>query len=44
MKASSLYNDGMKPWVKSEKYFKDKGFEWHRDCENITYSMNTYLK
>ena len=44
MKANSLYNEGMKPWVKSEKYFKDKGVEWYRDWTDITYTMNNYLK
>lgn len=44
MKPYSLYKEGMKPWVKSEKHMKNKGIGWHRDCADITYEMNTFLR
>jgi len=44
MKPISLYQEGMKPWVKSEKHEKINGVGWHRDCSEIKYSMNEYLR
>lgn len=44
MKPYSLYNEGMKPCVKSEKHMKEQGVGWHRDCSDISYSINNYLR
>ena len=44
MKPDSLYNYGMKPWVKSESHQKETGTGWHRDWTDISYSINNILK
>jgi hypothetical protein len=43
-KPDSLSNEGMKPCVKSLKKMETEGTGWHRDCDQISYKMNTFLK
>ena len=44
MKPDSLYNYGMKPCVRSESHLRETGMGWHRDCTDISYSINSILK
>jgi cytosolic carboxypeptidase protein 2/3 len=44
MKPDSLYNDGMKPCVLSEKHKDYNGEEWHRDGDNISYKVNELVR
>ena len=44
MKPDSLYNDGMKPWVLSQKHEVETGIGWHRECDNVSYKANEILK
>ena len=44
MKPFSLYSKGMKPCVKSENHENQNGVSWHRDCYDISYTMNTYTR
>ena len=44
MKPDSLYNYGMKPWVKSQHLQKLEGKGWHRDCSEISYKRNSILR
>jgi hypothetical protein len=43
MKPDSLYNYGMKPWVKSKTQEQDKSIGWHRDWTDISYTRNEIL-
>ena len=40
MKYDSLYNNGMKPLVKSGKKEKREGVGWHRACDCVSYYQN----
>lgn len=40
MKYDSLYNNGMKPLVRSRKKEKRQGVGWHRTCESVSYYQN----
>ncbi|XP_068168239.1 cytosolic carboxypeptidase 2 [Antennarius striatus] len=40
MKSSSLYSQGMRPLLYSERAAKEKGVGWHRTGSNITYYRN----
>ena len=41
MKYDSLYNNGLKPAVYSEKDFNESGLRWHRAGEEISYFKNS---
>ncbi|CAI2369038.1 unnamed protein product [Moneuplotes crassus] len=43
-KPDSLYNEGMKPCVKSQGHYEKTGQGWHRDGTDISYKMNNFLR
>jgi hypothetical protein len=43
-KSHSLFSDGMKISVHSEKYQHDYGEKWIKECQNIEYGRNNYSK
>ena len=43
-KSHSLFSDGMRISVHSEKYQHSYGEKWTKECENIEYVKNNYSK
>lgn len=42
-KSESLYSQGLKPLIYSERYNQEKGIGWHRDGTNVMYYKNNSL-
>lgn len=43
-KENSLYENGLKPVVFSERHYMSTQQGWHRDCTDISYTKNELKK